>query len=541
MGSLQWRAMASHAGSGRNVLLITVDQWRGDCLSALGHPVVRTPNLDALAAGGVLFANHWANAAPCGPSRACLYTGMYMQNHRSVMNGTPLDARFTNVALEARRAGYDPVLFGYTDTSLDPRTLPEGDPRTMTYESVLPGFDAVVTDSWEHNGGLEWGKWLAAHGVDVPSSPLDLYAPDGGYPGADDHGSTWAPTLFPAELSETAFMTEKALEWLRQNGDRPFFMHVSYVRPHPPRRNPAGYHDLYSAEEVGPFSGFADPGEEAAFHPLNAALIAFPHTACPPDEGERRQLRATYYGAQTEVDDHLGNLFDFLSSQGLSESTLVVLTSDHGDMAGDHWLLEKCGYWDESFSIPLIVRDPSQQASATRGLVVRAPTESVDVAPTILDWLGLERPAQFDGWPLTSFLRQGLAPEHWRRSAHWEWDMRHTQYRLAETYFGVPSEHCSLAVVRNEDAKYVQFAADPAVLPPLLFDLRTDPGHTRNLSSPGTGGARGGGQAREEGRDRALMMAQEMLRWRMRNLDRTLSNCFLAPGTGPIWGRDEWR
>ncbi|HET9060982.1 MAG TPA: sulfatase-like hydrolase/transferase, partial [Acidimicrobiales bacterium] len=86
----------------RNVLFITVDQWRGDCLSALGHPLVRTPNLDAVARNGVLFANHWANAAPCGPSRACLYTGMYMQNHRSVMNGTPLDARFTNIALEAR-------------------------------------------------------------------------------------------------------------------------------------------------------------------------------------------------------------------------------------------------------------------------------------------------------------------------------------------------------------------------------------------------------------------------------------------------------
>ena len=156
----------------RNVLLITVDQWRGDCLSSVGHPVVKTPSLDALAAGGVLFANHWANAAPCGPSRACLYTGMYMQNHRSVMNGTPLDARFTNVALEARRVGYDPVLFGYTDTSVDPRTVPAGDPRTMTYEGILPGFSAIVHDS-AGEGGVQWGKWLAEHGIDVPSVPME--------------------------------------------------------------------------------------------------------------------------------------------------------------------------------------------------------------------------------------------------------------------------------------------------------------------------------------------------------------------------------
>ena len=76
----------------RNVLFITVDQWRGDSLSALGHPVVTTPALDRLAAEGTLFANHWANAAPCGPSRACLYTGTYLHHNRSVNNGTPLDA-----------------------------------------------------------------------------------------------------------------------------------------------------------------------------------------------------------------------------------------------------------------------------------------------------------------------------------------------------------------------------------------------------------------------------------------------------------------
>src|SRR5450631_1112184 len=89
----------------RNVLFITVDQWRGDSLSARGHPVLTTPALDRLAAQGTLFANHWANAVPCGPSRACLYTGTYLHHNRSVNNGTPLDARFTNVAALAGRQG----------------------------------------------------------------------------------------------------------------------------------------------------------------------------------------------------------------------------------------------------------------------------------------------------------------------------------------------------------------------------------------------------------------------------------------------------
>ena len=106
-----------------NVLFITVDQWRGECLGAAGHPIVQTPNLDRLAAEGVLFRRHYAQAAPCGPSRASLHTGQYLMNHRSALNGTPLDARFTNLALEVRNAGYDPVLFGYTDASPDPRQL----------------------------------------------------------------------------------------------------------------------------------------------------------------------------------------------------------------------------------------------------------------------------------------------------------------------------------------------------------------------------------------------------------------------------------
>ena len=91
-------------GQTPNILLITCDQWRGDCLSAAGHPVVKTPNADALAAEGVLFRRHYAGAAPCSPARACLYTGLYQMNNRVCRNGTPLDARHGNIALLARRA-----------------------------------------------------------------------------------------------------------------------------------------------------------------------------------------------------------------------------------------------------------------------------------------------------------------------------------------------------------------------------------------------------------------------------------------------------
>jgi arylsulfatase A-like enzyme len=134
-----------------NVLLITLDQFRGDCLSAAGHPLVRTPHLDELASHGVRFARHYSQSSPCSPGRASLYTGTYQMNHRVVANGTPLDARFDNVALAARRAGRSPVLFGYTDQSIDPRVADgPDDPRLNNYEGVLPGFECLLDLSGSH-------------------------------------------------------------------------------------------------------------------------------------------------------------------------------------------------------------------------------------------------------------------------------------------------------------------------------------------------------------------------------------------------------
>lgn len=514
----------------RNVLFITVDQWRGDCLSALRHPVLETPSLDALARRGVLFSNHWANAAPCGPSRACLYTGTYQHRNRSVLNGTPLDNRFTNIALLAREAGYDPVLFGYTDTSVDPRGLSADDPRLFTYEGVLPGFRVAIRDPWEE-GSPAWGAWLAEQGVDVPANPHSLYDPIPNFPGARDHGETWAPAQFPAELSQTSFVGLAVKDWLNANGSEPFFVHASFIRPHPPRRNPIGYHDLYDAEQVTSFTGCATPEEEGAIHPLAAVTTQMPGVAAPFDDRERRQLRATYYGAQREVDDGLGVLFDYLTTSGLAESTMIIVTSDHGEMGGDHWLVEKLGYWDESYHVPLIVVDPRSVADPGRGQVVDAVTESVDLLPTMCDFLGIETPLQADGWSLAPFTHGQPAPEHWRDTAHFEWDFSNPSTLSAEKGFGIPMSHCSLAVSRGPATKYVQFATSADLFPPLLFDLEADPQQVHNLCL--TSGS--------EWKDRAWQGAQELLQWRMRTSERTLSGHFVGLETGLVTARDTWR
>jgi arylsulfatase A-like enzyme len=514
----------------RNVLFITADQWRGDSLSAVGHPFLATPALDALARRGVLFANHWANAAPCGPSRACLYTGTYQHHNRSVQNGTPLDARFDNVATLAREVGYDPVLFGYTDTSIDPRTVRPDDPRLYSYEGILPGFRAVIHDPWEQ-GSREWAAWLRHQGVEVPAHTHDMYLPIEDFPGADKHGSTWAPARFRAEHSETAFVVGGLIDWLDTYGDEPFFVHASLVRPHPPRRNPLGYHDLFDTEQVPEFVGAPTREDEAGLHPFNGLVMDMDEVRVP-NEGERRQLRATYQGAQREVDDQLGRLFDYLEHRGLLDTTLIVFTSDHGEMGGDHWLLEKLGYWDQSFHIPLIVVDPSTKAAASRGTVVHSFTESVDVLPTICAWMGVHIPLQVDGWSLEPFLAGEGAPTHWRDVAHFEWNFSNAGNPAAENAFGLPMSQCSLAVARGTTTKFVQFATPSALFPPLLFDLADDPGQLHNLL---------GGSPTQATIGLALEQTEALLHWYMRDGERHLSGTLLTPDRGAVSVRDTWR
>jgi arylsulfatase A-like enzyme len=497
-----------------NVLFITLDQWRGDCLSALGHPVVRTPNLDRLAARGSLFANHWAQAVPCGPSRACLYTGTYLHQNRSVLNGTPLDGRFTNIALEARAAGYDPVLFGYTDSSVDPREVDPEDPRLRTYEGVLPGFRAVLDLPFETM--QPWMEHLAALGYPMPERIHQIFDADPAFPGAADHLPSWAPPIYRAEHSETAYLTDELLTWLggRDPGEG-WFVHASYLRPHSPYRAVAPYHERYDPAEVALPVRAPSMEEEGAQHLL--AALAQSVVPAPADEAEMRQIRATYYGMMAEVDDHLGRLLDWLDASGQAADTLVVLTADHGDQMGDHWLMEKAGYWDASYHVPMIVVDP-RAPLGTSGRRVEAFTEHVDVVPTILEWLQVEIPAQCDGRALTPFVSgDGSGPADWRTEVHWEWDFRHPASHLVEDLLGLTMEQCSLNVIRDDCWKYVHFAG----MEPLLFDLVEDPEQFLNRADdPACAPV-------------VAEYAQRLLSWRMRHADRALTGTILTP-RGPV-------
>ncbi|HSZ53570.1 MAG TPA: sulfatase-like hydrolase/transferase [Caulobacteraceae bacterium] len=469
-----------------NILLITLDQFRGDCLSCAGHPVVRTPNLDRLAAEGARLARHYSQAAPCGPGRASLYTGLYQMNHRVVGNGTPLDARFDTIAKAARRAGYAPTLFGYTDQAIDPREADgPADPRLRTYEEVLPGFEVGV--HLPMGEPTPWLEWLRDKGHSVPDDPHAVLA-------SEPHR--------PAEHSMAAFLTDRFLDWLGRQ-DRPWFAHLSHLRPHPPYAAAGAFASRYAgAQAPEPISaGGAD-------HPLYRALQANPAMAAPA-EPALSDLRTQYFGMVSEVDAQLGRVWESLKTSGAWDETFIVVTSDHGEQLGDHGLIGKGGFFEESYRILGVVRDP--RPTARRGLVIDRFTENVDVFPTLCEAMDAPVPIQCDGLPLSPLLA-GTEPPWWREAAHWEFDTR-TAFIGRGTHewpWDRRLERRGLCVRRSETAAYAHFGDGSS----LAFDLAVDPTWRTPLADP---------QA-------VLREAQAMLTWRAQHAERTLTGAIIDHG-----------
>ncbi|WP_458093934.1 phosphoric/sulfuric ester hydrolase PehA [Roseomonas sp. WA12] len=505
------------SSSRRNVLLVVVDQWRADFVPALGAGFLKTPNLDRLCREGVTFRNHVTNTVPCGPARASLLTGLYLMNHRAVQNTVPLDARHTNLAKELRRIGYDPALIGYTTSTPDPRTTSALDPRFTTLGDLMDGFRAVGAFEPSMDG---YFGWLAQKGYPLPPNREDIWLPEG-----EDEvpGATNRPSRIPAEFSDTAYFTERALSYLKGRNGKPWFLHLGYYRPHPPFIAPAPYNSMYRPEDMPAPIRAGNWKEEAAQHPLLDFYLrgisqgSFFHgaggAATALDAGSIAQMRATYCGMISEVDAALGQVVAYLEETGQWDDTLVIFTSDHGEQLGDHYLLGKVGYHDESFRIPLVIKDPDAPASAA-GRIEDAFTESVDVMPTILDWLGGDAPRACDGHSLLPVLASG-PPAGWRDHLFYEYDFRDVFYSRPEDDLGLHMDDCSLLVVQDSRWKYVHFAA----LPPLLFDLEADPNGFHNLAEDPAHAS--------TVRD----MAQRALSHRMRHAERTLTH-FRATPTG---------
>jgi arylsulfatase A-like enzyme len=366
-----------------NVVLVTCDQWRADALSCAGHPVVRTPALDRLAAEGVRFASHFGQSAPCSPGRASLYTGMYQMNTRVCTNQTPLDGRHTNFAKELRTQGYEPVLVGYTDISADPRGVSEADQAQHIF-GTLQGLESI--EPMPRAPTVGWAAWLEELGYDVP---CEMFAPNeegdmyqrGTYPSvvheggiagditqyttvnanggaqfchAVDAQGVAAAAFHKSEHSDGAYAVDLAMRHIRGRHGAPWAAHLSFFKPPPPGLASAPFHSEYTtaAAAAVPVVRAAGDGSleaERAVHPfmhhiLGGASDTHAARVAPADADELNLLRSQYWATCAETDAQLGRLFDFLRERGEWERTVVIFTADHAEQLGDHWLLSKIGF-----------------------------------------------------------------------------------------------------------------------------------------------------------------------------------------------------
>ena len=485
-----------------NTLFIVIDQLRADCVFGALAAHLDLPNMRALAADAVTFSNHYSVTSPCGPSRVSLLTAQYASNHGATRNGTPLKRDTPNLATVSRQHGFDPLLFGYTDTSHDPRFLPPDDPRLFSYEELAPGFEEVVRMRLEEDSSA-WEDHLRAHGYDVPPYP-EMYRPIGDTPDS--------PALYAAEHSDTAYLTDRVIDDL---GQRPpgWFGLVTYIRPHPPFVAPAPYNQMYAAADMPTAQEADDPD----WHPyvatarrkskVSSTVVGFPDLET--SDATTRMIRKLYFGLATEVDHHIGRLIGWLKETGQYDDTLIVLTADHGEMLGDYGLWGKMTFHDAAFHVPLIIRAPH---ATVRAVTVAQPTESIDVTPTILECLGLDAPHSMDGKSLKPFL-DGEAPKDWRRVSVSELDFGDPiKPTLWQTDHDLPIDAANLAVLRRGPMRFVQFAGG---LPPILMDVSSGM-EVQNLAK------------NSAHMQTMLDLMQDMLCHRMVNSDGTFSRTLIT-------------
>lgn len=423
-----------------NILLITCDQLRGDSLGCYGHPSVETPHLDQLANEGIRFTRAYTACPSCIPARAGILTGMSQRRHGRVgyKDEVPFDYPYT-LPGELARAGYHTQGIG----------------KMHFYPARnLCGFHHVVL----HDGYLHCER-KARKNYDLADDYLIwLRERIGNDADLILHGlnaNSWVARPWPyrEELHPTTWATTQAIDFLRRRDPtKPFFMWLSYVRPHAPLDPPQVYFDQYIGQDFPavPCGDWADGESPAMAVDSRAGIIG---------ERQLHRARAAYYAHITHIDHQIGRLMEYLGEYEVRDDTMIVFTSDHGEMLGDHNLFRKALPYEGSARIPLLVK-PARGGAFTAGATVDAPVELRDLMPTILEAAGVAIPPTVDGLSLLPFVRGEGAG--WREYIHGE----HANDLEANHYITTGKE------------KYIWFSGDGREQ---FFDLAEDPHECRNL------------------------------------------------------------
>lgn len=372
-----------------NILWYCTDQQRFDTIRSLGNHYINTPNLDRLVKRGVAFERAYTQCPICTPSRATFLTGRYPAAHRVQRNGNdyfpPEETLVTKLLADA---GYDCGLAGKLHLS---RAKGRVEKRSD---------DGYSFFKWSHHPMPDWAEghayadWLRdAKGVD----PEELWGPL--------RGMTYGAGV-PAEYHQTTWCTEMAMEFISQEREGPWLMSLNPFDPHPPFDPPKEYLDRYDPEKLpDPLFQESDVPRQKAFKDIDQQSIdavdprvkpeADPKptpgvdtASSPPSSFDSRKVIASYYAMIELIDHEVGRLMDFLEERGELENTIIIFTSDHGELLGDHGLIYKgCRFFEALVHVPLIISWPERFKSDVRSSAL---VELVDLPQTILEAAGIE-------------------------------------------------------------------------------------------------------------------------------------------------------
>jgi arylsulfatase A-like enzyme len=429
-----------------NVLFVMADQQHAGRLGCYGDPVVQTPNHDWIAREGVRFSSAYCNSPICGPSRTCFFSGRYVHQHGVHTNhGTD----------PARSPVWMPQHFrshGYTTAGVGKMHMGhEWVADQLDYCRNENLFDSAPDDPWGPAGAHYWA-YLRQRGLLRES---ELVAG----PGEAIH--PFHTSLLPEDASQEAWIGREAVAYLRQRPrDVPFFLHLSFPRPHDPLYVPRPFDTMYDPATITlpPNTGDDFANRSPAIRErYERSKHMYPYAAS--SAAEMRRVQAQYYALISLNDKHLGAVLDELRDQDLLESTIIAYVADHGDFAGEHGLHFKgLGIYEPIHRIPFMVRFPR---AIVPGTVSDLMVESVDLFPTLSELAGLPAP-KAAGRSILPALAQ---PDLWRKRAsvcEWMCQGAVSAVREPET-----------RLLYSRDGRSNE-----------LYDLARDPWETNNIWSP---------------------------------------------------------
>ena len=461
-----------------NFLFIMTDQHRADCLSSYGHPILKTPNIDSIASGGVRFTNYFCNTPICMPNRANFFTGSYPSVHGVRSNGINLNPTRIVFSEILRKKGYHTTTVGKhhfnyfsRSTKKDPSLEDlfkwlHGDLTSKDVPSPWYGFeDALLAIGHGDVMAGHYHEWVKEKGFDMHAYMLSK---------PQALNENYYETPLSEELYPTTYITDKTVEAIQQhaegkNGDKPFFLHCSFPDPHHPACPPGKYKDMFKPEDIELPSNFGDAKnlldheflgphiKDARFRQLLPQMV---------DEQTAREFTALTYGAITMIDDGVGRILSALKKSGLVDNTMVMFTSDHGDYMGDHGVILKGpAHYRGVINMPLLWKVPGlTKTSVSDSLVC-----TVDLPRTILPLLGVpERqiPLTFQGVNVAPILKDPEAKVRDRILI--EHDEELAADKIMRVHSLVTEQH--RLTIYNEH----ETMGD-------LFDLKSDPDEVNNL------------------------------------------------------------